>query len=158
MNTLKTGKLWIALILAGLLSISVMACATQPTQPFNPFTLGIGYAELTGYTDGLLPGNTYEFELTIRNDTEEPWQGKYCLFLVDEKKIVMEIEGDSFNLLQGGSLTRTVPMAVPYDFKDGSYGLTLMVPGRGASMTTIRIGGNIPQAAGPFLEVTSCPE
>ena len=77
MNTLKTGKLWIALMLAGLLSLSVMACTTQPTQPYNPFTSGTGYAELTGYTDGFMPGNTYEFELTIRNDTEEPWQGNY---------------------------------------------------------------------------------
>jgi len=53
MNTLKIKNLWIALILAGLLSISVMACAAQPTQPYNPFTLGMGCAELTGY---LMPG------------------------------------------------------------------------------------------------------
>ena len=160
MNTLKIKYLWIALMLAGLLSLSVMACATQPqpAKPYNPFTLGIGYAELTGYTDGFMPGNTYDFEMTIRNDTEETWQGKYCLFLVDEKEIVMEIGGDSFNLLQAGSLTRTVSMAVPEDFKDGSYGLTLVIPDRGASVTTIRIGENVPQAVGPFLDVISCPE
>ena len=160
MNSLRIRKLWIALMLAGLLSLSVMACSAQPqpAKPYNPFTFGIGYVELTGYTDGFMPGNTYEFELTIRNDTEEPWQGKYCLFLVDEKEIVMKMGGDSFNLLQAGSLTRTFSMAVPDDIADGAYGLTLVIPDRGASVTTIRIGENPPQPAGPFLDVTSCPE
>jgi len=158
MNSLRIRKLWIALILTGLLALSFMACTKEPVKPYNPFTLGIGYAELTGYTDGFMPGNTYEFELTIRNDTEEPWQGKYCLFLVDEKEIVLEMGGDSFNLLQAGSLTRTVSMAVPEDFADGAYGLKLVIPDRGASVTTIRIGENPPQPAGPFLDVNACPE
>ena len=158
MNTLRTRKLWIPLILTGLLALSFMACAKEPVKPYNPFTLGVGYAELTGYTDGFMPGNTYEFELTIRTDIEEPWQGNYCLFLVDEKEIVLELGGDSFNLSGAGSFTRTVSMAVPEDFADGAYGLTLVIPDRGASVTTIRIGENVPQARGSFFEVTSCPD
>ena len=158
MNTLRTGKLWIALMLTVLLALLFVACTKEPVKPYNPFKLDIGYAELTGYTDGFMPGNTYEFDLTIRNDTEEAWQGKYCLFLVDEKEIVLEIGGDSFNLPQEGSFTRTVLMVVPDGFADGAYGLTLVIPDRGASVTTIRIGENLPQAVGPFLDVTTCPE
>ena len=158
MNTLNIKLLWIALMVAGLLSLPFIACATQPAKPYNPFTLGIGYAELTGFTDGFMPGNTYEFELTIRNDTEEPWRSKYCLFLVNEKDIVLEMGGGNFNLLQTEGFTRPVSMTVPEDFKGGSYGLMLLVPDKGASVTTIRIGENPPQPAGPFLDVTSCPE
>jgi hypothetical protein len=116
------------------------------------------YAELTGYTDGFMPGNTYEFELSIHNAAREPWQGDYCMFLVNDKEIVFKIESQSFDLQPGGGLSRTVQMAVPENFKDGAYGLTLLVPDRGASVTTIRIGENTPQAAGPFLHVSSCPE
>jgi len=146
MNTLRTRKLWIALMLTVLLALLFVACTKEPVKPYNPFKLDIGYAELTGYTDGFMPGNTYEFDLTIRNDTEEAWQGKYCLFLVDEKEIVLEIGGDR------------VLMVVPDGFADGAYGLTLVIPDRGASVTTIRIGENLPQAVGPFLDVTTCPE
>jgi hypothetical protein len=116
------------------------------------------YAELTGYTDGFIPGNTYEFELLIRNDTGESWQGRYCMFLVNDKEIVLHIESEGFDLQPAGGLSRTVQMTVPEDYEDGAYGLTLLVSDRGASVTAIRIGEDTPQAAGPFLHVSSCPE
>ena len=155
---LRTKSIWIMLAIAGTLSLSAIACSAELAEPHDPFTMRTNYAELTGYTDGFMLGNTYEFELSIRNDASGPWQGRYCMFLVDDKEIVLQIEGEDFDLQPAGGLSRTVQMTVPENFKEGAYGLTLLVPDRGASVTTIRIGGNTLQAAGPFLHVSSCPE
>jgi len=148
----------IAIALVALLSSVVIACTETPTEPYDPFSFRSSYAELKGYSDGIMPGNTYEFDLTIRNDTEEQWQGQYCIFLVDQNSVVLKLGGDIFNLSPQGILTRKVQMAVPEDFEEGAYGLSLVVPDRGASVTTIHVGKDNYEAAVPWPDVTSCPE
>ena len=156
---IKPGLLSIvAIALVALLSSVIIACTEALVEPYDPFSVRLSYAELKGYTDGFMPGNTYEFDLTIRNDTEEQWQGQYCVFLVNQNDVVLKLGDDAFTLSPQGSFTRKVQMALLADFEEGAYGLSLVVPDRGASVTTIHVGKDNDKAAGPWPDVTSCPE
>ena len=148
----------IAIVLVALQSFIFIACTETSTEPYDPFSFHSGYAEFEGYSDGFMPGNTYEFDLTIRNDTEEEWQGQYCVFLVDQEKIVLKLSDGKFTLSPRASLTSKVQMELPADFNEGAYGLSLVVPDRGALVTTIHVGKGKYETAGPWPDVISCPE
>jgi hypothetical protein len=150
--------LWAVLILiVGVAGTVAVACSTAPSEPCNPFTVNWRYAELSGFTDGLMPGNTYEFTMSLTNDTDERWQSSYCIFLVDGETVVLNIDSNSIDLPPTVKITSTVSMTLPADFPEGAYGLALVIPDRGSSITTIRIGNVTSPPAGPWPDFPTCP-
>jgi len=101
------------------LSAVVLSCNEVPDNSetdktsgelHDPFSVSMSFVVLQGYTEGFAPGNTYEFELTIRNDTEEQWQSQYRVFLVNQSGIALGLGGNAFNLFSQTNLVRKVYM------------------------------------------------
>lgn len=112
--------------------------------------------EVEGYGRGIQPGEPYETVVSLLNGSQESWEDRYCLFLVDQKDVVLELARQDFRLEAGGQETRMVWANLPQDLM-GPYGLVLLIPGRGSFVTTIWVGDGEEGPAGPWPAFDSCP-
>jgi hypothetical protein len=57
----------------------------------------------SGYTEGYEPGAEVAFDITIRNETDQSWHGRYCLQLLDRQlpKVITTLEQREFTLESG---------------------------------------------------------
>ena len=99
----------------------------------------------SGYTEGYEPGMEAEFDITIKNETEEAWQGRYCLQLLDPRfsQVVATLEQREFSLERGVGFSDTIDVQFPQALEDGVYGLSLAVRRSGGPMVDlvpIRVG------------------
>jgi len=127
-----------------------------PPDPFSvTFGLGEGDTEFTlnGNSAGHIAGKSSEFELLLHNkSTEITWKGEYYIVLLDSEDILLEIDEASFELAPLDSVQKTIPVKFPEQL-DGPYGLTVVIPGRGASISTIWIGEKATGKDGPWPDI-----
>lgn len=156
----KLISLGIAIILLGTLLFGALACGkdTKTSNLADPFSVDMSYFSLQGYARGYIPGHTYEFKLMINNLDKEAWQGNYYAFLIDTRGIVLTIAQRNIDLSPETSLGANINMTLPGDFKEGAYGLAFVFPGRGVSITTIRVGDDLSQPAGPWPDHNIFPQ
>jgi hypothetical protein len=110
----------------------------------DPFINSMGYFTLKGYTSGYTPGKSYNFELTLNNKTKEAWQSKFSVYLIDTQGVVLNVVSQRpFDIDPETSLGSNFEMTLPKDLQDGAYGLLLVFPGRGSSITTIHLGKEV---------------
>lgn len=125
-------------------------------DPFSvTFGLGEGDTELTlnGNSAGHIAGKSSEFELLLNNkSTEITWKGEYYIVLLDSEDIILEIGEASFELAPLDSVQKTIPVKFPEQL-DGPYGLTVIIPGRGASISTIWIGEKTTGKVGKWPDI-----
>jgi hypothetical protein len=155
----KFMNLGVIAVLLGILIFGTLACTQGGKSPVlsDPFTNSMGYFTLEGYSRGFVPGQTYEFKLSLKNDTKEQWQGRYYAYLVDTKSVVLNIGEQTVDLGPASSIGSVIKMSLPEGFKEGAYGLALVFPGRGSSITTIRVGEDQSISAGPWLDPAALP-
>ena len=122
------------------LSLTLMlsaACATPtpPTQePPRPFSARSesedgAIVAWSGVTTGYEPGARATFDLTIQNETDQVWHGRYCLQLMagQSHKVIATLEQRPFNLEPGIGFSETIETQFPQDLEEGAYGLSMAV-------------------------------
>ena len=156
--------LMIALLFTGCTAVPLpsplQSAAATPT-PYNPFTLNMEGGDgldisLSGYSEGYLPGGKYTFNLSASNKGDEPAEYPYCVVLVDEEKVVATFVEDTFDLPAGNGFAKNIEVNFPENLESGAYALGIVIPNRLSSTTTIHIGEDSGQPAGPFATAT-CP-
>ena len=156
----KMKKVIILVCALTLMSISFLACNSgensTPTVSF-PFTVSGNYFELSGDNAIFAPNGTYDFDLIIRNNTDEEWKGNCYVFLVDKNGPLMDISDIGINLLNKGHQEKTViTLALPANIEPGAYGLALLFHDKGYLIQTIYVGDKIPnEPAGPWPDISS---
>jgi len=93
----------------------------------------------SGYTDGYEPGMEAEFDVTIKNETEETWRGRYCLQLLDRElpQVIATLEQRPFTLEPGVGFSDTITVRIPEGLDEGAYGLSLPVRRPGGPMVDL---------------------
>lgn len=137
--------------------------AVAPDVPPNPFRMVWGLERqvvtFSGDSAGHFAGEESEFTLALDNraaDIGDRWQGEYCISLLDEDGVVMEIAHREFSVPAGTRPSETITVQFPDDL-DGPYGLSLVFPDRGQSIQTIWVGEIRAVSAGPWPELDACP-
>jgi hypothetical protein len=93
----------------------------------------------SGYTEGYEPGAEAEFDITIKNETDQSWRGRYCLQLLDRQlpKVVATLEQREFTLDSGVGFSDTIAVRFPEGLGEGAYGLSLAVRRPGGPMVDL---------------------
>jgi len=143
-----------------ILSLGLVACNTGEDSTLAsslPFTVSGSYFKLSGNNVIYAPSTTYDFNLTIYNDTEEEWKGNCYVFLIDNNGPLLDISDIDIDLLNKGDQENTVvKLVLPANIKPGAYGLVLLFPDKGQFIQTIYIGENIPnEPAGPWPDISN---
>ena len=83
----------------------------------------------SGYTEGYEPGAEESFDITIRNETEDSWEGRFCLQLLDGQmpQVITTLEQRPFTLEPGVGFSDQITVRFPDDLSEGAYGLSLAV-------------------------------
>jgi hypothetical protein len=99
----------------------------------------------SGYTEGYEPGTEAPFDITIKNETEQIWYGRYCLQLMARHSpiVVSTLEQRLFTLEPGVGFSDVITVQLPTGLDGGVYGLSLPVRRANHSMVdlvSIRVG------------------
>ena len=83
----------------------------------------------SGYVEGYKPGSEESFDITIKNETDQTWRGRYCLQLLDRQlpRVIATLEQRDFALASGMGFSDTITVQLPKDLEEGAYGLSLPV-------------------------------
>ena len=92
------------------------------------------------------PGAEAEFDLTIKNETDWDWHGRYCLQLLagQSHKVVATLEQREFTLEPGVGFSETIRIRMPESLGPGAYGLSMAVrrpAGPMVDLVSIQVGG-----------------
>jgi hypothetical protein len=93
----------------------------------------------SGYSEGYESGAEAEFDITIENQTDQIWRGRYCLQLLDRQlpRVIATLEQRDFNLTSGMGFADVLTVQFPMDLSEGTYGLSLPVRGSGRTMVDL---------------------
>ncbi len=93
----------------------------------------------SGYTDGYEPGAEATFEITIKNETDQEWPGRYCLQLLAPQTplVIATLEQRPFTLEPGVGFSDTITVQFPQGLDAGGYGLSLAVRRPGGPMVDL---------------------
>jgi hypothetical protein len=83
----------------------------------------------SGYTGGYEPGAEASFDITIKNETKDSWEGRFCLQLLDRQmpQVITTLEQRPFTLEPGVGFSDQITVRFPEDLSEGAYGLSLAV-------------------------------
>ena len=103
------------------------------------------FVEWKGYREGYRAGSEAEFDLTIKNKTDQAWSGRYCLQLMARKSpmVITTLEQRPFSLQSGLGFSDTITIQLPRTLEVGAYGLSLVVwrpGGPMVDMVPIQVG------------------
>jgi hypothetical protein len=174
----RTGA-WMALLL-GAIALLAVGCSVaaiqsrepteEPRQPFSARREREDGAVVawSGYVDGYEPGEEASFDVTIMNETDEAWPGRFCLQLMDDDlpQVVAVLEQRPFNLEPGLGFSDVITVTFPEDLEAGVYGLSFVVRGPGEpSVDLVPIAvGDTDEGHGPTTQehmdaaLEACPE
>ena len=93
----------------------------------------------SSYTEGYEPGAEVEFDITIKNETDQTWRGRYCLQLLarHSHEVIVTLEQRAFTLEPGVGFSDTITARLPADLDEGGYGLSLAVRRPGGPMVDL---------------------
>lgn len=89
----------------------------------------------SGFTAGHQPGDPSRFELQLSNNSDDTWDGRYCLLLMDPEGIIAPLTQDDFVLEPGGARGTDLDVALPEELEENAYTLALVVRRPAGSMT-----------------------
>jgi len=112
---------------------------TDPFSSRTEYENGI-VVEWSGYAHGHQPGEESAFELVLRNGSQDVWQGRYCIQLLDRQSVVATLKRGEFSLQPGKHRGTRELIHFPDGLSEGAYGLALGIPGRLSSVETIQVG------------------
>lgn len=123
------------------LSLLITSCAVLPSREQipagserEPFTsrseIGGGLiASWSGFSDGYQPGGEEEIKISLENQTEQTWNGRFCiqLHVGQFPSLVTSLVQQEFTLETGTGFTDTLTVQFPQELDSGAYGLSLVV-------------------------------
>ena len=118
-----------------------------PRQPFSARSESEDGAVVfwKGYTDGYQAGEESSFEVQLKNNTEQPWQGRFCLQLLspDSALVIQTLAQEEINLESGVGFSDELTVTMPETLDQGSYHLSMVVrrpSGPMVDMIPIQVG------------------
>jgi len=151
----KRPNIWLAGLVIVIISILFTAgCSTAPDPettptdfPREPFSARAESAdgtvvEWSGFVNGYQPGENGEFEITIKNQTDQIWNGRLCLNLITKEStpLINTLHQQDFNLEPGVGFSDTIVVQIPKGLEDGTYGLSAVAQRpAGAMVNTVSI-------------------
>ncbi|MDZ7843343.1 MAG: GerMN domain-containing protein [Anaerolineales bacterium] len=148
----KTFHALVQLSLIGILTMGLIAgCSaldeaqTTPTEETRqPFSARRESEDGTivswgGYQAGFHPGEDEEFDLTIDNQSDQIWHGRFCLQLLsgESSTVLNTLAQREFNLKPGVGFSDTLQVTFPDTLDPGAYGLSLVVRRPGGDMVDL---------------------
>ncbi|MBS3753882.1 MAG: hypothetical protein KGY46_10920, partial [Anaerolineales bacterium] len=143
--------LLIPLLMTGCSAIGQeLATPTAATRhPFSARSESEGGAVVfwSGYTDGYRAGEQTTFDLTIKNNTDQVWQGRYCLQLMarESATVLKTLAQKEINLEPGMGFSDEFTVQMPETLDPGAYGLSMAVrrpEGPMVDLIPIQVGGS----------------
>lgn len=132
------------------LSLTLMfiaACATptlpmqESPQPFSARSESEDGAIIawSGFATGYEPGGQATFDITIQNETDQVWHGRYCLQLMEGQshKVIATLKQRPFTLEPGMGFSEAIEVQFPEDLEEGAYGLSTAVRRPGGPMVDL---------------------
>jgi len=137
--------------LLGLLAACVQGDNPTPVvEERSPFSVDVRGGDgtvvsLDAYSDGYLPGGTDTVRLAVTNNTDQPWNGRVCLQMLEPAPsiVVRPLAEEAFDLPSGDGFQRDVQFDLPAELAPGTYGLALVIhtpTGPGTSVTAVLVG------------------
>ena len=121
-------------ILSLLAACGPVSGPTMDTPERHPFRLDIvgedgTFVSWESYTEGFLPGTRETMHLAAKNNTDQTWNGRLCVQLLEPQPSteVIPLTEQEFELESGGGFERDVDVDLPADLSSGTYGLALVV-------------------------------
>lgn len=78
--------------------------------------------------------------LLLHNGSQDVWQGRYCIQLVDHQSVVATLKRGEFSVQPGEDWRMQESICFPDGLSDGVYGLALVIPEHLSSVKTIQVG------------------
>ncbi|MDD5511901.1 MAG: hypothetical protein PHI12_14010 [Dehalococcoidales bacterium] len=164
---MKIKAIWTSLIALLVLSVLLLpSCQKAPINqeiPPDPFTTTWNLGDegrtfsISGNSAGHTAGKETEFQLRLDNRSgDDPWQGEYCILLVDQDGIVKEVAHEHFDVPVGLETQKPVTVEFPGNF-EGPLGLCVVIPQRASIITTLWVGTGRMGNAGPWPNIKTCP-
>lgn len=132
------------LIFAVLLAVGCGARTTPTPESREPFSARResedgAIVAWNGDTRGYEPGEDVSFGISIENQTDQDWQGRYCLHLMagQSHQVIATLEQRAFELQPGVGFSDTITVQFPEGLDDGAYGLSLAVRRPSGSMVDL---------------------
>jgi hypothetical protein len=144
-------SLLIPFLMAGCSSLNQerVTPTAAPRHPFSARSESEGGAVVfwSGYSDGYQAGEQTTFELTIKNNTEQVWQGRYCLQLMarESAAVLKTLAQKEINLEPGMGFSDEFTVQMPETLDPGTYGLSMAVrrpEGPMVDLIPIQVGGS----------------
>lgn len=164
---MKRSAIWtglLSLLVASALLIA--SCQQTPVSqeiPPDPFTTtwslgGEGRTfSISGDSAGHIADEQSEFQLILDNFSgDDPWQGEYCILLIDKEGVVKEVSYEHYNVPAGLKTQSNFTVEFPDGF-EGPLGLCVVIPQRASVVTTLWIGTSRTGDAGPWPNIKTCP-
>ena len=141
----KTTFIGLSMLLLTITVLLATGCRPQQTTPVpEPFSARRESEEgaivaWSGDTCGYEPGEDASFILTIDNQTDQNWYGRYCLNLMEGQsdQVITTLAQRPFELQPGVGFSYTVTVQLPDDLDNGAYGLSLAVRRPGDAMVDL---------------------
>ena len=156
---------FLLLIFLSSILIASIGCNTQPDQyndvsvdPFSTeYTIGDDREILLeGNTAGHLSGKISEFTIALKNNSADSiWQNQFCVLLVDENSVVLNISHEDFSIDPNAQVMYTVDTEFG-DLLKGAYGLVILIPGQARIIQAIWLGEKNNADVENWFEVRSC--
>jgi hypothetical protein len=138
--TVKIKPIWavLLLIVTALLATGCRAPTRGPQIPTSavrePFSARAESQDgaiiaWSGYSAGYKPGMGAAFDITVKNQTDRTWHGRYCLQLLagQSHRVVASLEQREFTVEPGIGFSHVITVSLPTDLSEGAYGLSLAV-------------------------------
>jgi hypothetical protein len=132
---------WMVLLILAIVALLVSGCSAPASGPqittqetHEPFSARAesedgAIVAWSGYTEGYQSGVEAEFDITIKNETDQTWRGRYCLQLLDGQlpMVITTLDQREFTLQRGMGFSDDITVRFPEGLDKGAYGLSLAV-------------------------------
>lgn len=142
-------QVMVLLTIAALLAVGCEAPQTPTPTARDSFsnraTSAGAIVAWSGYSEGYEPGSEATFEISIKNETEQEWRGRFCLQLMapEQPQVIATLEQRPFSMGHGVGFSDEITFQFPESLDAGAYGLALVVRRPGdpmVDMVSVKIG------------------
>ncbi|MFA5761852.1 MAG: hypothetical protein WCX07_05340 [Dehalococcoidales bacterium] len=158
---------WTGLLSLLAVTILLISGCQQPLSnqdlSADPFTLPWSFDEegriisISGNSGGHTAGGNSDFQLSMDNTSGNAlWHGVYCILLIDEEGVIKEVAHEQYSVPVGLKTQKTVTVEFPEDL-EGPLGLCIVLPQHSSMATTLWVGSNRSEGAGPWPNIETCP-
>jgi hypothetical protein len=129
------------------ITVLALACQIEPDAPVQSDFISFSvsepegfYYEVRGDADHHQAGQTSQFQLNLTNPTQQDWNLRYCVLIVESNGMRTRIAQGAADASAGDSSRQTFEASIPSGLAEGAYGFAFVIPGSSAVVDTIWLG------------------